>query len=298
MTNDRTPARLALVVCLFLAACAAERPQDAGNGAPQRIVVVAPAAAEILEALGLLDRVVGIGEFGPWPRPLADRPLVGGYASPNVERVLELRADLVLTTQSEAATAAHARLEALGVRVVALDTSTYDGVFESLERMGRLFGRESDTDTIASRMRAEIEEVRVRARGAPPRRVLCVVGRDPLYVAGPGSHLDELIRLVGGENVAADAAAPYQQFSLEAVLERLPQVIVDSSDNRPGALRGRSAGAWGEFGFLPAVEADRVYWIDPGRLAIPGLRLPEMARLMGELVQPELFGEARAEELE
>ena len=297
MPRSRTVARLALAAGL-LSACAGERPGDAGRGSPQRVVVVAPAAAEMLEALGLLDRVVGIGEFGPWPHALDGRPLVGGYASPNVERVLELRADVVLTTESAAATAAHARLESLGVRVVALDTSTYQGVFDSLARMGRLFGRQRETEALASRMRAEIEEVRTRARGAPPRRVLCVVGRDPLYVAGPGSHLDELIRLVGGENVAADAAAPYQQFSLEAVLERLPQVIVDSSDNRPGALRGRAAGSWSAFGFLPAVETDRVYSIDPGRLAIPGLRLGEMARLMGKLVQPELFGEARPEELE
>jgi len=296
MSNPRTLARLALAVSV-LTACAGDREIDSTRS-PERIVVLAPAAAEILEALDLLDRVVGVGEFGPWPGALADRPRVGGYASPNVERVLDLRADLVLTTESAAATAAHARLGALGVRVVALDTSTYDGVFESLEQVGRLFGRERETAALASGMRAEIEEVRARAEGAPARRVLCVVGRDPLYVAGPGSHLDELIRLVGGENVAADAAAPYQQFSLEAVLERLPQVIVDSSDNGARALRGRAAGSWARFEFLPAVGDDRVYFIDPGRLAIPGLRLGEMARLMGQLVQPEIFGEARPEQLE
>ena len=302
MARGSSRALAALVLASALACAEGEAPRPAaqpGAGAsPRRIVVIAPAAAEILEALGLLDRVVGVGEFGPWPTALAGRPLVGGYASPNVERVLELRADLLLTTASDAAAPAHARLEALGVRVVALDTSTYEGVFDSLARVGELFDRQTETDALALRLRQEMESIRARAAGAPPRRVLCVVGRDPLYVAGPGSHLDELIRLVGGVNVAADAASPYQQFSIEAALERLPQVIIDTSDNAAGALRGRRAGPWERWSFVPAVRENRVYWVDPGRLVIPGLRLPEMARLVGRLVQPEIFGEPAPEELE
>jgi len=261
-------------------------------------VVLAPAAAEALEALDLLDRVVGVGEFGPWPPGLAELPQVGGYAWPNVERVLELRADLVLTVASEAAASSHERLRALGVRVVALDTSTYEGVFTSLEQVGALFGKRHEAEERVAGLRADLARIGALARAAPRRRVLCVVGRDPLYVAGPGSHLDELIRLVGGQNVAADAASPYQQFSVETVLERLPQVIIDVSDNGADAVRGRQTGSWARWGFLPAVRQDRVYWVAPGRLVIPGLQLPRMAELMGKLVQPEIFGEPGPEELE
>jgi iron complex transport system substrate-binding protein len=124
------------------------------------------------------------------------------------------------------------------------------------------------------------------------RRVLVVVGRDPLYVAGPGSHVDEMIRLAGGANVAHDALAPYQQVSLEVILERMPEVIIDASDNRPGSPRGRQTGRWGEWPFLPAVQDERVYWVDPGLLLIPGLRLPEMTLLAGRLIHPETFGAA------
>jgi len=78
----------------------------------------------------------------------------------------------------------------------------------------------------------------------------------------------------------------------------LPDVIVDTSDNRPGAARGRLNGDWGRWEFVPAVRDDRVYQVDPGKLVIPGLRLPEMTRLMGKLTQPEIFGEAEPTELE
>jgi len=276
---------------------AGPRPGD-GSAGPRRIVVLAPAAAEALDALAVLDRVVGVGEFGPWPEGLAELPRVGGYAWPNVERVLELRADLVLTAASEAAVASHARLESLGVKVVALDTSTYEGVFTSLERVGQLFGKQAEAEALAAGLRADLARIGALASDAPPRRVLCVVGRDPLYVAGPGSHLDELIRLVGGRNVAADAAGSYQQFSIETALERLPEVIIDVSDNGEGALRGRVPGSWARWDFLPAVREDRVFWVAPGRLVIPGLQLPRMAELMGKLVQPEIFGEPDLGEME
>ena len=122
----------AATLCLtLLGGCAgppAGRPAE-----PRRVVVMAPAAAEMLEALDLSGRVVGVGEFGPWPASLEDRPRAGGYASPNVERVLALGADTLVTSASDAAAAAHARLGALGVRVIALDTETDEGVFRSLE---------------------------------------------------------------------------------------------------------------------------------------------------------------------
>jgi len=265
---------------------------------PGRVVVLAPAAAEMLDALDLLDRVVGIGEFGPWPEAIADKASLGGYDSPNIELALELQADLVLTASSDAAVASHQRMESLGIAVIALDTSTYRGVFDSLERVGEIFARSADAASMAEDMRESLHEIEARASSAPPRRVLFVVGRDPLYVAGPGSHIDEMIRLVGGRNVAHDALSSYQQVSLEAILERLPEVIIDTSDNRPGAERGRVTGDWGRWGFVPAVRDERVYRVDPGRLVIPGLRLPQMTLLMGKLVQPQIFGEVEAAELD
>jgi iron complex transport system substrate-binding protein len=258
---------------------------------------MAPAAAEMLEALGATDRVVGVGDFVQEPASLARLPRVGAYNAPSVERVVELRAELFLTTASQAAAAAHRRLEALGVDVVALDTSTYEGVFRSLSEVGTLLGRERRADVLEREMRERLEEIRRTAEGRPTRRVLFVVGRDPLYVAGPGSHIDEMIDLVGGVNVLGDATAPYQRVSFEAALERMPEVIIDTSDNAATAPRGRLNGDWARWEFLPAVRERRVFRVDPSRLVIPGIRLPEMTALMGRLIQPEAFGEASDDEM-
>jgi iron complex transport system substrate-binding protein len=248
-----------------------------------RIVVVAPAAAEMLESLESLDHVVAIADFGPWPEAIAGLPSVGGYDSPNVERILSLEANLLITAASEAGAVAHQRLESLGVRVIALDTSTYEGVFSSLREVGAIIGRSAEAVELARTVRDGMEKIAGKAVGLEPRKVLFVVGRDPYYVAGPGSHIDRLIRQVGGTNVAHDAAASYQRFSVEAIL--------DTSDNRERALRGSLLGSWDRWPFLPAVEMGRVYQVDPSRLVIPGIRFVEMAELMGRLIQPETFGE-------
>jgi iron complex transport system substrate-binding protein len=264
---------------------------DVESAAPERIVVMAPAAAEMLEAIGAIGSVVGIGDFVREPLSISGLPRIGAYDSPNVERVLELGADLLITASAEASATSHRRLESLGLRVLALDTSTYDGVFASLARVGEAVGRPEEAESVAREIRESLESIGRRVEGLPRPKVLFVVGRDPAYVAGPGSHVDEMIALAGGTNVAHDAGPPYPRMSMEAILERMPDVIVDTSDNRPDAPRGRHAGQWAQWEFLPAVRDGRVYQVDPERLVIPGIRLPEMTELMGRLIHPEVFGE-------
>lgn len=259
---------------------------------PKRLAVMAPAIAEILVALELDEQIVAVGDYVDRPDSLSDLPRIGAYDGPSIERIVELEIDLYLTTRSQAAGRAHARLASLGIEVADLDTSTLESLFESIERIGDLLDRKEPARSLLRRMRQGIAEIEREAESLERRSVLIVVGRDPLYVAGPGSHLDQMVRLAGGSNVFSDSGEPYRRVSLEAALERLPQVIIDSSDNRDGAPRGRLVSGWSEWEFLPAVRENRVYWLDPSLLSIPGSRIPEMTRLVAQLIHPERFGEA------
>ncbi|HSM14510.1 MAG TPA: hypothetical protein VLA66_10635, partial [Thermoanaerobaculia bacterium] len=89
----------------------------------------------------------------------------------------------------------------------------------------------------------------------------------------------------------------YALVSLETALARAPEVILDTSDNRRGALRGAAPGEWARWPFLPAVAEGRVFHVDPSRIVIPGPRLAEMAELVARLVHPEVFGVASIEEM-
>ncbi len=251
---------------------------------------MAPAAAEILASLGLLDKVVGVGDFVDWPLAVRSLPRLGPYHAPSAEHVLALRVNLLVTSHSDAGSASIVRLRELGVRVLELQTGTYEGTLASIIELGRAVGKEREARALEQQIRARMTALTRRAAAVARRRVLFVVGRDPLYVAGPGSHIDEMISAAGGDNIARDAASAYQLASIEAMLERMPEVIIDTSDNRPGALRGRENGSWGQWPFLPAVAANRVYWVDPDRLSIPGPRLPDMTELLARMIHPEIFG--------
>lgn len=262
----------------------------AADGAP-RLVVMAPVAAEILDAIGAADRVVGVGDFVGWPPVLAALPKVGAYDRPNAERILELHGELFVTTKGQAGAGARAELEHLGVEVLELETATMAGVLDAVKVLGSRTGRGEAAAALAQTVRTGVEAVRARSAPLAKRRVLVVVGREPLYVAGPGSYLDELIGIAGGTNVVADIAAPFQALSVEAALERLPEVIVDTSDNRPETVRGRVAGDWARWPFLPAVANRQVWVVAPAVLSIPGPRLPAMADFLARCVHPEVFGE-------
>lgn len=294
--SGRWALRSAAAICaVALAACGA-KPEP--RAAPERrIVVMAPWAAETIAALGATGEVVGVGDFVTWPPALAALPKVGAYDQPNLETLLALDANLFVSTRSRAAAPQHARLRGFGIEVVELDTDTYRGTLDAIATLGERLERAEAARALVDGIERRVGAVRARAAAAPRRSVLVAVGQEPLFVAGPGSHLDELITVAGGENVARGAAAPWAMLSVEAAIAARPEIIVDSSDNRPGAARGRSPGIWVRWPFLPAVAENRVYALDPSRISIPGPRLAEMAELMGKLIHPEIFGEASNEEM-
>ena len=290
-----TKARAALLGAALVAfACAAScSPREAAPAAAKearRIAVLSPAGAETLAALGVADRIVAVGDFIDFPRETLNLPRLGAYNLPNAERLIELRVDLLLTAASEAARGEHERLVSLGVDVLALDTSTFAGALAAITETGKRVGRAGEARALVESIERRVSAVKARVASAERPRVLIAVGEDPVYVAGPGSHLDELIEIAGGENLAFDALGAYATIAVEAVLERKPDLILDSADNRLQGPYGALAGSWGRWPFLPAVANGRVFHLEPSRLLIPGPRLGEMAERMGRFVHPEIFG--------
>jgi len=187
-------------------------------------------------------------------------------------------------------------LRRLGIRVVELDTERYGSALAAIGTVGELVGRGSEAKRIVAAIESRLAALEAATRGLPRRSALVVVGREPLFVAAGGSFLDRLIRAGGGANVAGDLATPFAQVSLEAILERRPEVIVDTADNRAGALRGAVLGSWGRYGFLPAVRDRRVYFVDPEEVTIPGPRMGEIAERLARMIHPGLFGRPRPDD--
>lgn len=261
----------------------------------QRIVSTAPSVTEMLYALGLGERVVGVTTFCRYPPEAAAKPKIGDYVRPNLEAIVALKPDLVVMEATGIRRAE--RLPALKLNVLEVDDGTLAGIYESLRKIGAAAGVPERAAALRSNMQAALEDLRRRTRGLAPRRLLFVAGRTParledLIVVGRGSYLNELIEIAGARNAFADVGAPYLKVSLEQVLARNPEVIVDMGEmaQTAGASDEQKRAVvtlWERQPALAAVRERRVFAVASDIFMVPGPRVVEAARALARMVHPE-----------
>lgn len=263
---------------------------------PGRIVSTAPAATEILFALGLGDRVVGVTQFCNYPPEAKTKPRVGTFLQPNLEVIVALRPDLVIIQKNPVQLGE--RLAAMGLRTLEVDQPTVEAVFDSIRRIAAAAGVPARAAELEKKMRADLEGIRRKAGSCARRRVLFVVGRNPnavegLVAVGKGSYLNELIAIAGGRNIFAESPAAYPKVGLEEVLARNPEVIIDMGDmaqttNVSEAHRRYVIALWNRYPALAAVRNRRVYAVASDIFVVPGPRIVEAAREFARMLHPEV----------
>jgi iron complex transport system substrate-binding protein len=262
--------------------------------APVRIVSTAPSITEMLYALGLGDRVVGVTRFCRYPPEAMTKPKIGDYVNPNLEAIAALKPDLVIIQTNPVRLAE--RLHTLRLNVLEIDQQDIAAIYESIRVVGRATGTDARAEQLIASIRAGLDSVRVRAARFSPVRLMFVVGRTPgrldgLIVAGATSYLNEIIEIAGGKNVFGDAQGAYPQVSLEEVLARNPRVIVDMGDMADATeltaeQRRETIALWRRLPALAAVHDDGVFPVAPGGFLVPGPRVVDAARELFALLHP------------
>lgn len=238
---------------------------------PERIVSLVPSVTGILLALGAGDRLVGRTDYDT-VSAVADRPSVGGGLQPAMETLLVLDPDLVIRFAGQSDPATVRRLDASGIRHVAVRPDGIDDVLWSVRQLGRIVGRSGRALALAAEIEAGLDSVRDRVRGRPPPKVAFVVGGSPPWVAGPATFIHELIGVAGGENVFADVDELYPVVSLEEFVDREIDLLLTPPGVTPDPA-------------LRAIPRRTV----PGELQRPGADLHEAARALARILHPEAF---------
>jgi iron complex transport system substrate-binding protein len=266
--------------------------EAAAEGVARRVVSMNPSLTRIVVALGARDVLVGVDEVSARAEPaVAALPRVGGLYSPSLEAVAALRPDLVVLVPSAEQREFRARLEALGVEVLGLapDPVGFDDVLAAIETLGRRVGREDAARARGDAIRRTRDAVRRATAGRPRPRAVFVLQREPLFVVGRGSFLDEMLGLAGAENLGAALGEPWPRASLEWLVAQAPDVLLDSDDDaRPAADH------WRRWPSLPAVTHERVVAVDEGAVTLPG---PDLDEALLQLVRA-LHGDALVVEVE
>lgn len=233
-----------------------------------RIVTLAPHAAELVDAAGAGASVVGVIAGTDYPAAMRGKPTVGNVSGLDVERIVALAPDLIVTwpwtTPRQTAS-----LREAGIAVFEADPRTIDGIATDIERLGRLTGTESVADAAAAAFRERLTHIaRQRAIG-PALRVFYEVSDAPLFTLG-GKHLvSQAIALCGGENVFSSLSIPAPEVGVEAVLAVNPDVIVAGTSD---AKRPPWLDAWTHWPALAAVRHHALYTVDANLLHRPGPR--------------------------
>jgi iron complex transport system substrate-binding protein len=253
---------------------------------PERIISLAPGHTETLYALGLGDRVVGVTAFCNYPAEAAEKTQVGDFAGIDLELVVGLDPDLVLASTLHMGDVVPA-LQEHGIAVVVATPESVLEVLTTIDLIGQITGRQGAAQALVAALRERIDAVQQAVQDAPRPTVFWELGAE-LFTVGPGSFVDDLITLAGGENVAADADSPWPQLSVETIILKDPQVIVLADHNYgETAEMLKERPGWAE---IDAVKQGRVIEItNDDIVSRPGPRIVEGLEFLAQALHPDRF---------
>jgi iron complex transport system substrate-binding protein len=278
---------LSLAVALAISA-------PVGAQSATRIVSLVPALTEMLFAIGAGPQLVAVSSYDDFPPEARRLPRVGALVDPDVERILALRPDLVLTYGSQ--DTFEAQLAGAGIRTFSYRHGGLESLFKTMAALGVATGRTAEAGRTAHEIRQQLDAVRARVRGRARPRVLLVFGREPqtlkqLYASGGAGFLHEMLEIAGGTNVFADVARESVQPSHETLLTRAPDVVLEIRATRPVAPadEARERGAWAALPSIPAVRNGRIHFVNGDYLVVPGPRVGLATEAFAMALHPEAF---------
>jgi len=255
-------------------------------GPPQRIVSMIPSDTETVCALGACDRLVAIDALSNWPARVASLPRIGNANDPNMERLVALKPDLVLTDEYSGLAD---RVRKLGIPVYAGTPQTFPQALDFLDTMGRLLDRQTAAGVLRGRIEGEVAAVASRVAGLPQVSVFVELDSTP-YSVGPTSYLGTLLAKAGGRTIVSASMGEYPQVDPEYVVQQDPQVVL-LMDAPYGQTLADAAARPGWAG-LRAVKNGRVVALDQQQvdlLSRAGPRMGDAVLLLARLLHPDRF---------
>jgi len=257
---------------------------------PERLVSFGPNITEILFALGLEEKVVGVSSYSDYPAAAESKPKIGDAFNPSLEKIVDLEPDLVLTVKQEQL---NKELDDLGIKFMVLDPADIDDILRDIELVGEITGTAREAEELVEDMRESISQVTTLVEGSPEASVFFIVDATDLalpWTAGSGSFIDALITKAGGENIAGETPGAWVQFSLEQIVSSDPDIIVIQT--MTGGIPTVSKEELEEhpvWGKLTAVKQGRICFVDGDLVSRPGPRIVRGLSEMAKAIHRELF---------
>jgi len=251
---------------------------------PKRIVSMVPGHTELVFALGKGSSLVGRSDFCDFPAEAKQIESVGGFFPPNYEKIVAAKPDLILLLggSEEARTKLETEYK---LTTLVLDPQNFTQLYEGMKLLGRVLNAQEAAERLIADMQAATKAVEEKVAKATTKPVVFYeVWNDPLQTTGPNTFMDDMIRLAGGVNAAANAEPGWALFSVEQLVAANPDLILASSPDAAKAILERKG--WES---IKAVKTGRVVGAPDQNLIVrPGPRLIQGLNWMAEQIHPEL----------
>ncbi|UST68702.1 cobalamin-binding protein [Pseudomonas moraviensis] len=244
-----------------------------------RVVSLAPSLSEIVVELDSADLLVGVLDAGERPAAIADVPSVGGYGQLDMERLLSLKPDLLLLWPGSVGAGQRDQLKRLNIPTFIAEPHTLTQLAAQIEAIAEQLGRPERGAKRAAELRAQLEGLRQRYQRDVPLRVFYQVWDKPLYTVGGGQIISDALEVCGARNVFADLNLPAPQVSIEAVLQRDPEVIVVGDQAQ--------LGAWKVWPQVAAVRQGRLLLVTDKGLERPSGQMISATAKLCQLIAPD-----------
>jgi iron complex transport system substrate-binding protein len=270
-------------------------PSDPGQMTEEarRIICAAPSVTEIVFALGMGERVVGISDFSTFPPEARKVSHIGGLINPNKEKITSLQPDLLIIQGQNESLARFC--EEYRIRFVSIEINTLEDIWTAIHTIGQTLRAKENASALIQKIKDDLQDIKGRIQNRPLKKVFLTLGHTPgdltgLMTTGPGTFLHELVSVAGGKNIFSDASGLYPQISKESLVKRQPEVILEVI---PGGIPEEKLKLlkkdWSQLPMLPAVKSGNIHFLFEDFLLIPGVRIARTVRRFAEIFHPEAF---------
>ncbi|MBC8470260.1 MAG: ABC transporter substrate-binding protein [Planctomycetes bacterium] len=256
-----------------------------------RIVSLAPNLTEILFALGLEKEIVRVTLYSDYPPAAAKKPKAGTFWQPNIEAIISARPDLIVTLGFEQQKNLAERLKRINYNCLTVNIEKVNDLYEAFETIGVATGKQHQANGLVTNIRDNLDKLSALVGTEAKVRVLWVVQREPLRVAGRDTFVNEMIELAGGENAIGPTLHKYPPIGAEQVIVCGADVIIEPSMQQKNlaAQQNTALKYWSKFENVPAVANERIYIIQGDIVSRLSPRLYEGIETIAQCLRPELF---------
>ena len=250
-----------------------------------RIVSLAPSVTETLFALGAGPDVVGVSQYCDYPPQVRDLPRVGSFLTPNLEAIIALRPTLVVGLELSSDVRQIRALNSMGYQVLLVSDDSLQQIETSIEKVGARINRQDQAHRLVAQIQAQIAMVQNRLAHAKPLRALMLVGHQPIVAVGPGTYLDELMRIARADNIADAVDQQWPHLGMEFIIAMRPEVVLDGAMGTDQS----SSSFWEKYPTIPAVRDHRIYGYAEDPMLHSGPRVGQSLELIARKIHPEAW---------